>query len=82
MVKGFNWTSLVAQPVKNPPANAGHAGDLGLIPGWGRSPAGGNDNQLQYSFLKNSMDRGALQATVHGVVESDMTKKLSMQFGC
>ena len=56
--------------------------DVGLIPGWGRSPAGGNDNQLQYSFLKNSMDRGALQATVHGVVESDMTKKLSMQFGC
>ena len=56
--------------------------DQGLIPGWGRSPAGGNDNQLQYSFLKNSMDRGALQATVHGVVESDMTKKLSMQFGC
>ena len=56
--------------------------DVGLIPGWGRSPAGGNDNQLQYSFLKNSMDRGALQATVHGVVESDMTTKLSMQFGC
>ena len=56
--------------------------DVGLIPGWGRSPAGGNDNQLQYSFLKNSMDRGALQATVHGVVESDMTKKFSMQFGC
>ena len=42
--------------VKNPPASAG---DVGSIPGSGRSPAGGNDNPLQYSCLENSMDREA-----------------------
>ena len=47
--------------------------DVGLIPGWGRSPAGGNDNQLQYSFLKKSMDRGASRATVHGVAKESET---------
>ena len=45
--------------VKNPPANAGDAGDAGSIPGSGRSPGEGNGNPLQYSCLKNSMDRGA-----------------------
>ena len=51
-----------------------HAGDRGLIPGSGRSPGEGNGNPLQYSFLENTMDRGAWQATVHGVAnESDMT---------
>ena len=50
--------------VKNPPVNAG---DAGLIPGSGRSPGEGNGNPLQYSCLDNSMDRGAWQATVHGV---------------
>ena len=49
--------------VKNPPANAG---DMGLIPGSGRSPGGGNGNSLQYSYLENSTDRGAWWATVHG----------------
>ena len=43
------------------------AGDLGLIPGSGRSPGEGNGNPLQYSCLENPMDRGACQATVHGV---------------
>ena len=43
------------------------AGDLGLTPGWGRSPGEGNDNPLQYSCLESPMDRGAWQATVHGV---------------
>ena len=43
------------------------AGDLGSIPGSGRSPGEGNDNPLQYSCLENPMDRGAGQATVHGV---------------
>ena len=53
--------------VKNPPTNAG---DTGLIPGSGRSPGGGNDNPLQYSCLESSMDRGAWQATIHGVAKS------------
>ena len=45
--------------VKNLPANAGDAEDLGLIPGLRRSPGGGNGNSLQYSCLENPMDRGA-----------------------
>ena len=52
--------------VENPPANAG---DLGPIPGLGRSPGEGNGYPLQYSCLENSMDRGAWQATVHGVAK-------------
>ena len=40
--------------VKNPPADAGDARDLGLIPGWGRAPGEGNGNLLQYSCLENS----------------------------
>ena len=60
--------------VKNPPPNAGDAGDVGLIPGLGRSPGGRNGNPLQYSCLRNPTDRGAWLATVHGVAkESDMT---------
>ena len=56
--------------VKNPPANAG---DMGSIPGLGRSPGKGNGNPLQYSCLENSMDRGPWWATVHGFTkESDM----------
>ena len=43
------------------------AGDLGLIPGSGRSPGEGNGNPLQYACLENPMDRGVWQATVHGV---------------
>ena len=49
---------------REPPYNAG---DLGLIPGSGRSPGGGNGNLLEYSCLENSTDRGAWWATVHGV---------------
>ena len=60
--------------IKNPPANAGEAGDKGLIPGSGRSPGGGNDNPLQYSYLENSMERGAWQAKIQGVAESDTTE--------
>ena len=56
--------------VKNPPANAGDAGDMGSIPGLGRSSGEGNGNPLQYSCLENSMDRGAWQATVHGAAKS------------
>ena len=53
--------------VKNSPANIG---DLGSIPGSGRSPGGGYGNPLQYSCLGNPMDRGAWRATVHGVTKS------------
>ena len=53
--------------VKNLPANAG---DAGSVPGSGRSPGGGNGNSLQYSCLKNPVDRGAWRATVHGVTKS------------
>ena len=56
--------------VKNPPANAGDAGDADSIPGSGRSPGVGNGNPLQYSFLENSTDIGAWQATVHRVTKS------------
>ena len=55
--------------VKNPLVKAGDTGDVGLIPGSGTSPGGGNGNPLQYSFLRNPMDRGAWQATVHGVAK-------------
>ena len=47
-----------------------NAGDLGSIPGLGRSPEEGNGYPLQYSCLENSMDRGTWQATVHGVTKS------------
>ena len=56
--------------VKNPPGNAGDAGDMGSVPGSGRSPGRGNENPLQYSFLENSMDRGGWPATVYGVTKS------------
>ena len=48
----------------------GNAGDQGLIPGSGRSPGEANGNPLQYSWLEDSMERGALQATVYGVTKS------------
>ena len=59
---------------KESPCNAGAAGDVGLIPGLGRSPGGGHSNPLQYSCLENPVDRGAWWATVHRVAESDMTE--------
>ena len=54
--------------VKNPPANAGDTGDVGSVPGLGRSF--GEGNPLQYSCLENPVDRGAWQATVHEVTKS------------
>ena len=50
--------------------NAGALGDAGSIPGSRRSPGGGNVNPLQYSCMKNPMDRGVWQAAVHGVTKS------------
>ena len=50
--------------------SACNVGGLGLILGLGRSPGGGNSNALQYSGLKNPVDRGASWATVYGVVKS------------
>ena len=64
--------------VKNLPANAGDARDVGSIPGLGRSPGVENGNPFQYSCLESSMDRGALWATVHGVTKSqNMTEQLN-----
>ena len=54
---------------KNLPANAGHPG---LTPGLGRSPGEGPDNPLQYSCLKNPMDRGSWWTTVLGVIKSQI----------
>ena len=51
-------------------ASACKVGDLGSIPGLGRSPGERNGNPLQYSCLENPMDRGAWWATVHGVAKS------------
>ena len=55
---------------KESACNAEDTGDVGLIPGSGRSPGGGNDNPLQYSCLGNPMNREAWWATVRGVTKS------------
>ena len=64
--RGFSGGSVV----KNPPAMQ-ETGDPVSIPGLGRSPGGGNGNPLQYSCQENPMNRGAWQAMVHWVAESD-----------
>ena len=58
--------------IKNPLANAGDTGNMGLIPELGRSPEGRNDNPLQDSCLGNPTDRGARQATVYWVIKSQI----------
>ena len=65
-VQGFPGSSVSKE-------SACSAGDPGSIPGLGRSPGEGNGNPLQYSCLKNLMDRGAWWAIVHGSQESDVT---------
>ena len=62
--------------IKNLPANGGDTGDLGSTPELGRSPEVGSGNPLQCSCLENPMDRGAWQATVHGLQELNMTERL------
>ena len=61
-----NWPGLGFPGGAEVKASACNEGDLGSIPGSGRSPGEGNGNPLQYSCLENPMDRGALWATVHG----------------
>ena len=62
LIRGFSGGSDSKESACN-------AGDIGLIPGAGRSPGKGNGNSLQYSCLENSVDRGAWWATVHGVAK-------------
>ena len=69
-VTGHWWGFPGGAVVNNPPANAGDTGDMGSFPGLGRCPGGGNINPLPYSYLENSMERGAWQATVHGIAKS------------
>ena len=57
---------------KESACSLGNTGDMGLIPGLGRSPGGGNDSPARYPCLGNPMDRGAWQATVHGVSKNRM----------
>ena len=65
-----NTGFLVASHGSDGKETACNAGDLGSIPGVGRSPGEGNGNLLQYSCLENSMDTGAWQVTTHGVTKS------------
>ena len=60
------WKAPGGSAVKNPPADAG---DVGLIPGWGRTPGKGNGNPLQYSCLEKPTDRGAWQVTAYGTAK-------------
>ena len=67
----IQWGFPGGTRVTDSPVSAGDTGDAGSIPGSERSPGGGNGNPLQCSCWENSMDRGAWQATDHGVAESD-----------
>ena len=67
LLSGAMYTSPGGSDGKESACNAG---DLGLIPGLGRSPGEGNGNPLPYSCLENPMDGGAWQATVHGMTKS------------
>ena len=68
LVRYYKWTSL--DFTSDGKVSAYNAGDLGSIPGSGRSPREGNGNPLQCSCLENPMDGGAWWTTVHGVAKS------------
>ena len=63
------WASHMTVVIKNTPAKTGDTRGAGSIPGLGRSSGEGNCNPFQYSCLDDPMDRGALQAAVHGVTK-------------
>ena len=70
----MKWGSVITEGASQVaqyllPVNAGDMGDVGLIPGSGRSPGGGNGNPLQYPYLESLMDRRAWHAIVHGVAK-------------
>ena len=66
----MDWASQVAYVVKNLPASAGAAGDVGSVPGLGSSPEGGNGGSCQHSYQDNPKDREVWQAIVHGITKS------------
>ena len=66
-IANANGGFLDGSAIKNPPSNAGHAGDVGLTPESGRFSGVGNGNPLQYSCLGNPVNRGACWTIVHGV---------------
>ena len=75
-----HWGFPGGSAVKNLPSNAGNSGS---VPGLGRSPAEWDRNPLQYSYLENSMGRGAWRATVQGFAELDTTERLMLSvFRC
>ena len=65
----------VGSVVKNQPASAGDAGDVGSVSGLGQYPRERNGNPLQHSCLGNTRDRGAWHATIHQVTKSDTTEQ-------
>ena len=67
---GSKRASQVVLVVKNMSARAGDIRDMGLVPGWERSPGGRHGNLFQYSCLENPMDREVWRAAVHRVTKS------------
>ena len=75
------WTVAHQAPLSvgfsdNSVGKESNAGDLGSIPGLGRSLGGGNGNPFRFSCLENPMDRAAWQVTVHSITESDTTPSI------
>ena len=65
---------------KESACKSGATGDMGSIPGSGKSPGGGHENPLQYSCLENAMDRGVWWATVHSAAKTQTKlKQLSIR---